>query len=282
MLEAGMLTLTGSPDLGAAWKCYVGPDDVVGIKVNCLGGPQCSTSKEVVSEVIRGVKSAGVPDNNIIVFDRFGLHLRKAGYRHNAGSDGVRCFASEGWLTPAGYDSEVYYEADVGEEKRSCLSAILTQMVTRVINVPVLKDHNASGITAALKNVAFGVVDNTARFHPSACDPAIADICEMFEVRSKIVLHVLDALRVQFEGGPVGNPNFCWSADTLYLATDPVALDTVGLWVIENKRVGEGLSPIAGSNRPPKHIATAAERGLGVGELTGIEVVPVDLPAERA
>ncbi len=278
MLEAGMLRLTGQPDLGAAWKCFVGPGDVVGIKVNCLGAPQCSTTKEVVSEIIRGVKSAGVPDNRIIVFDRFGLHLRKAGYRHNAGPEGVRCFGSEGGRTPAGYDTRICYEADLGEETRSYLSTIVTRMVTKVVNVPVLKDHNASGITAALKNLAFGVVDNTARFHPSACDPAIADIWQMPQVGGKLVLNVLDGLRAQFDHGPVGNPNFCWNPASLFLATDAVALDTIALWVLENKRVAEGLSPITGSNRPPKHIKTAADRGLGVGEWSKIDLVTLDLP----
>ncbi len=278
LLDDAARALSGESSPADAWARWFKPRERVGIKVNCLGAPQCSTTKEVVSEIIRGVKSAGVPDNRIIVFDRFGLHLRKAGYRHNAGPEGVRCFGSEGGRTPAGYDTRVYYEADLGEETRSYLSRIVTRMVTKVVNVPVLKDHNASGITAALKNLAFGVVNNTARFHPSACDPAIVDIWQMPQVGGKVVLNVLDGLRAQFDHGPVGNPNFCWNPASLFLATDAVALDTIALWVLENKRVAEGLSPITGSNRPPKHIRTAADRGLGVGEWSKIDLVTLDLP----
>lgn len=278
MVEAGMLTLTGAGDLAAAWKRFVGPADTVGIKVNSLGGPQCSTSPEMVREIIRGLKSAGVAEEQIVVFDRFGLHLRRVGYRHNPGPQGVRSFGSEGWLSPAGYDPEVYYEADPGPDRRSHLTNIVTRMVTRLINVPVLKDHNVTGITAALKNVAFGVVNNTARFHPLGGDPAVADIWAMPQVGAKVVVTLLEALRAQFDQGPVGNANFSWNPARLFLSVDPVALDTVALRVIEEKRAAEGLPPITGSHRPAKHILTAASRGLGVGEWSKIDLVTVDLP----
>lgn len=279
MLEAGLLRLTGEADLTEAWRLFVGPEDVVGIKVDCSGGPQCSTSKELVGEVIRGLKNAGVPDNEIIVFDRFADDLRRAGYRYNTGSQGVRCFASEGGESPAGYDEAVGYQAPVGDRQRSPASNIVSKMVTRLVNLPVLKDDGAVGIAGALRNVAFGCFSNTDRFLALAGDPAIADIWRLPVIQGKVVLNVMDALRAQFDRGPLADPDFCWNPASLYLATDPVALDTIGLWVIEQKRVTEDLSPIAGSNRPPTHLATAASRGLGVGEWGKIDLVTVDLPA---
>jgi len=282
MMERGMLELTGTPDLGSAWKCFVAPEDVVGIKVDCRGSARGATSKEVVREIIRGVKSAGVADNQIIVFDRFGDKLHAAGYRHNARQEGVRCFATEGWLTPAGYSKEVFYGGGPpGDSTGSFLSTIVGEMVTKVINVPILSDDSSSGISGALKNVAFGVINNTDRFALAAGDPAIADIWTRPEVGEKVVLNVLDALRIQFDRGPSWDPEACWDYSSLLFSTDPVALDTVGLWLIENKRVAEELPAITGSNRPADHIATAAKRGLGVGDWTKIKLVTVDLPRAK-
>jgi len=37
-VERGMAALTGEKDMGKAWRQFVGPEDVVGIKVNTSGG----------------------------------------------------------------------------------------------------------------------------------------------------------------------------------------------------------------------------------------------------
>ena len=70
MLARGMLELTGAEDLTKAWQLFVSPNDVIGLKVNALSGPGCSTHREVVNAIIHGLKLAGVEDENIIVWDQ--------------------------------------------------------------------------------------------------------------------------------------------------------------------------------------------------------------------
>jgi len=54
------------------------------------------------------------------------------------------------------------------------------------------------------------------------------------------------------------------SQPTVSIATDPVAMDTVGWDVIEEARRQNGLPTLARAGREPAYIRTAAELGLGV------------------
>src|SRR5260370_40591126 len=49
--------------------------------------------------------------------------------------------------------------------RRSHVALIVTKKVTKIINVPVLKDHGTGGVTLALKNMSHGMVNNVCRSH---------------------------------------------------------------------------------------------------------------------
>src|SRR5215469_1821087 len=66
MLDEGMKKLTGEPSRAAAWQRFVEPHDVVGIKINSSGAPECCSSPEIVREVIAALRSIGVPAENIV------------------------------------------------------------------------------------------------------------------------------------------------------------------------------------------------------------------------
>ena len=68
------------------------------------------------------------------------------------------------WL---GFDPGVYVEANFfGEDDtRSFLLRMVTEQFTKIINVPNMKDHGASGVTGCLKNIAYGEFNNVARSH---------------------------------------------------------------------------------------------------------------------
>jgi len=55
----------------------------------------------------------------------------------------------------------------------------------------------------------------------------------------------------------------------------PVAVDRVGLEILERKRAAEGLPPLAAEDRPVRYLASAAARRLGCAELADIEVVSI-------
>ncbi|MFQ6096354.1 MAG: DUF362 domain-containing protein, partial [Armatimonadota bacterium] len=281
MIARGITALTGEDDPAAAWRSFVGPDDVVGIKINCLGGPGIITSHAVTDAIIEGCRSAGVPTKSIIVWDRFQMHLLKSGYEVVEEGDGVRCYGTEGGGS-IGYDDEVFWECDPPDKKgnrRSRLTKILTRQITKMINVPVLKDHAEAGVTFCLKNVAYGVADNTARTHeaPWHCDPFTAEICAMPAVRDKWVLNIGDALRGVYEGGPTYSPAFAFEHNTILLSLDPVAMDQIALETIVAKRQENGRPPLEAVGRPPKHIATAARKGLGTNDPRRIERVKLSV-----
>jgi uncharacterized protein (DUF362 family) len=74
-----------------------------------------------------------------------------------------------------------------------------------LINVPVLKDHDGTGITCALKNM-YGVIHNPNKHHPNVCNPNIADLNMLPEIRTRMRLTIYDATTVIYEGGPEYKP----------------------------------------------------------------------------
>ncbi len=281
MVDEGMFALTGKKTAADAWRAFFTPEDVVGIKVNPIGGVKLSTRPEVVNAIVLGLKAAGVKDNNIIVWDRFSYHLATAGFPLNKGSSGVRCYGSE---PTSGYDKKVYYESlddDFNQRQedgaRSLFSAIVTQQATAIINVPVMKDHGIAGVTLCLKNLAFGAINNTQRFHPAPyfCDPASAEVCAHPALKNKVRLHIVDALQACFDGGPAGMKTWTmWNEERLFFGTDPVAIDRIGLEIIDKKRKENNCAPIT---QKAKHIATAEQKGLGVYDKNNIELVELTI-----
>ncbi|MFH1624908.1 MAG: hypothetical protein ABID54_07105, partial [Pseudomonadota bacterium] len=83
MVHEGMKKLAGTPTLSSAWKSFFGPDDIVGIKVNCLGGNMLPPHVEVVMAVVDGLKSAGIVEEDIIIWDRSTSELKRAGFKIN-------------------------------------------------------------------------------------------------------------------------------------------------------------------------------------------------------
>ena len=56
-----------------------------------------------------------------------------------------------------------------------------------LINLPVLKDHDGAGVTIALKNM-YGAIHNPNKYHPNGCDPYVADLNMLPEIRSRMKL----------------------------------------------------------------------------------------------
>ncbi len=288
MVERGLVELTGVERVADAWSLFVAPDDVVGIKINTLSGPGCSSRREVVNAVVAGLRQAGVKDSNIVIWDRFESHLRHTGYAIQQRPGQIRCYATDS--AGVGSDLNVYYEANVAdwipdalkktlEARRgisypnSHFSAIFTQHITKQINIPVLKDHNIAGVTLALKNVAFGICSNTERFHPTPinCDPMIAEVAAHPMVRSKNVLNIADCLSLVYEGGPIVDPEHVLPYRAILVGTDAVAIDSVGLDILERIRREKALPSLWKTNTPPKYLLSAAKMKLGVSELEAIE-----------
>ena len=298
MLDRGLKELTGENSARAAFAKFIVATDVVGIKINPSGAPACCSSPELVREIISGVRAVGVPARNIMVYDRFGSEMDIGSYQVLL-PPGIRIIGvQDGLLDSSGYDANVYCQVDFfGEwETRSYMASVVAKGVDKIINVPTLKDHSAAGVTGCLKNVGYGTFNNVARSHRppySFTNPLIGVMCSVEPLRSKVVLNIMDGMRMVWHGGPLTqNPDFIHPAGVLMVSTDPVAMDTIELEAIEKKRREEGapsvwehsVKSITENNREfyedatknlfyrqPGHIAAAGKLGLGVFELKQID-----------
>ncbi len=271
MMDRAIMKLAGRDSVKEAWKDFVLPADIVGIKINPLAGKQFSTHRIVVDKIVEGLYGAGVLNNQIIIWDRFEAHLINAGYKINRTDKGVRVYATDS--AGVGYDDEVFYETNkdskIRREKgsmKSRYSKLVTRDLDVIINVPVMKHHAMTGVSGCLKNLAFGSVDNTRRFHSSPIhgDPAIAEVFDHEILRDKVVLNIVDGLLASFDGGPVYDPKGEWKYGGILMSRDPVALDQVLLQSVGDKREDMGLPSIT---RLSNHIRSAWRAGIGTNDL---------------
>jgi len=270
MMQEGMMRLTGKSSSVEAWKTFFSPNDVVALKINPIAWMhKAVTHPALIYETINKLKEAGIHDNNIIIWDRFEPHLKDMGLKINHSSRGVRVMGTEFRNGSPEFilDRSVYYKASPASPElgdKSYYSGVMTKIATKVINMPVLKDHSHSGVTFCLKNLAFGVVNNTRRFHALACDPMIADVCSHAVVKSKVVLNIGDALISIYEGGPfLYNRRNRWMEKSVFFGTDMVAMDSIGLNIIEKKRKEQGLPSLWTKRDKPVHLKTSFDRGIG-------------------
>jgi uncharacterized protein (DUF362 family) len=268
LLDRAMQALYGRDHPAEAWRNLVRPGETVGLKVNTLGGRGISTNVPLVAAICQRLQEAGVKPAGIVVWDRDSSELERAGFHLAVGGDRVQCFGTD----RVGYEEELAAYGSVG----SRLSKILTQRCAALINLPVLKDHDGAGVTIALKNM-YGVIHNPNKYHPNGCNPYVADLNMLPEIRGRMRLTICDATTAMYEGGPGYKPEHSWNANALLVSTDPVALDHTGWQMIERKRAEKGLKTLAAEERAPSYIVTAAdaEHRLGTNDPRKIAIVEV-------
>jgi uncharacterized protein (DUF362 family) len=234
-----------------AWENVVHPGQLIALKVNTLGGRGLSTSIGLVDAICERLQQAGIRARDIVIFDRNTAEMERAGFRIRTGGDQVQCFGTD----RLGYEDDLAVFGEVG----SRLSRILTRRCEVLINIPVLKDHDGAGVSIALKNM-YGVIHNPNKYHPNGCNPYVADVNMLPDIRAKLRLHICDATTACFDGGPGFKPQFTWQQNALIVSTDPVALDQAGWQLIERKRAEKGLKTLAAEGREPRYIATGRRR----------------------
>ncbi len=305
MMAQGMRTLTGAATTADAWRRFVTPADVVGIKVNCGGYPYCISAYEIVAETVRQLMAVGVPLPQIYVYERFQNQLDECNYSAHL-PEGLQVVAAERAnrnTDNSGYDPETYLEANFfGEEDtRSNMMRLVSKRLTKIINIPNMKDHGATGVTGCLKNIAYGSFSNVARTHQrgkSHTYSVVPTLASVEPLRSRTVLQIMDGLRGVWHGGPFARTTrYVFYPRQIMFGTDPVAIDRLLLDIIDNKRKEQGAISIwdrspsflkiddgrardADPNvniiiREPGHVEYAASLGLGVHDLAKIKVQDV-------
>ena len=281
LLDQAMMKLTGRDSAKEAWRAIVLPDDIVGIKINPLGGPELSTHAIIVDKIIEGLYGAGVLRKQVLIWDRFENHLLNSGYPITPTEDDVRILASD--TEGIGYDDEVFYESEKDSFSRrengsirSRYSRIVTQMVDVLINVPVLKHHAIAGVSGCLKNLAFGSVDNTRRFHakPLHCNPAVGEILQHKVLKEKLILNIVDGLVASFNHGPTYHADSTWQFNTLFVSADPVILDVLVLQTVNQKREEMELNSVS---KLANYINTASSLEIGTNTLDQVDLRQVEV-----
>lgn len=280
MLDEGIRALTGKRTASVGWKMLVEPNDVVAIRVSATVA-NLSTHHALVDEVIRALLFADVLPENILIWERFSEHLERYGYvprplRERGISSPVGTLvASEGKensIPHLGYDENTFYESDEDLPTRressgtlSFYANLVSKQATRIINLPVLKVHPITGLSGALSSLAFGSVNNTRRFHATGANgiPAVADIWAKGPLRNKHTLTIVDALTGAFATGPGYHPSWYWEANRLYFSRDPVALDTVLLDVLNERRQATTETRLRLLSRETGYLSRAAMLGVG-------------------
>ena len=295
MMHKGIEELTGVA-WQDAWRQFVEPGDVVGIKVNPVGGRNVVSDATVLREIVAGLNAAGIKNRDIVAYDRYRDQFLRVGFDKWL-PEGVRWASAvpkydEIQMDIEGYDPDHYmdmaltlpgYDVNNLTARRSYAAKFVTREVNKLINLAVLKDHQSAGVTLCLKNLSHGSVNNVARSHGTfslnACGAFIPAVVSMPVIRNKVVLNVLDGVKGLYHGGPGANPRFVWEHKTLYFGTDPVALDHIGWQEIDKKRVAVGMKPIVEDkpdqfshfvHRQPEHIEIAGALGLGEFDLAKV------------
>jgi hypothetical protein len=293
MVAHAMLGLTSLKTIDDAWRTFVGPKDVIGLKVNPVAGKLLSTSPEIVEVIIRQLRHAGIPQDHIVIWDRREFELADAGFtaerfpgirivgterKDAAGSftnaNGVlhsEAMIDRSWFYWA--DCEEKYDAEtlpymVNEGKHSYFTKLVTQEFTKIINIPILKNAGAS-VTLCLKNLAYGAITNTGRLHKQLWAETCAEVPAFPPLRDKVVLNIVDGIRGCYNGGPEAKPQFFTDYKTILVGTDPVAVDRVGYDIVIKKRIEEKVQK-EDTPRGRTFLTLAEQMGLGTADIEKI------------
>jgi uncharacterized protein (DUF362 family) len=275
MLERAMTEFTGAPNLVAAIRKFIHPSDVVAVKVNGIAGQSGFTMAvnfELILPVVEAVLAAGVPPGQVTVYEQYPNFL--SGTRVNI----------KGNKLPAGVDAKFHanHLADmphirVFERVRTKYVRFLTR-ATAVIDMTLIKDHSICGYTGTMKNMTHGSIINPHDHHRRHADPQIALLYNHPIMSSRVRLHITDGFKIIYDQGPLDkNPRRRILHGGVYVATDPVAMDTIGWKVIDEARAANRLKSLAESRREPSYIRTAAGLGLGVHDLNAIRLKTVHI-----
>ncbi len=306
MIATGISRLTGQ-SMKESFARFFTTDDVVGIKVNPVGGKIMGNRLELVDAVIEWLVDGGLKKDQIVIWDRFDHMLAEAGFTAER-FPGVRLASlqilgvgDQPWrdeqgnhVSAANFDRDAYYFARglVGKSvpgypsdefylnqhvfagEYSYFGKLITHELTKIINIPVFKNTGA-GISMATKNLGYGSICNTGRLHEKLFFSVCTEVLAAPWVRDKLVLNITDGLRGQYDGGPMANDKFVYPLGALYFATDPFALDMTCHNQITAKRTAMGIA-VNQHPRFTQYLHDAEALGLGVADVAKIDHIRIE------
>jgi uncharacterized protein (DUF362 family) len=268
MLSAGFKSLLKADTAQTAIKTLFPGNSKIGIKPNCVCGMMMSSSVILCKALCGLLQSSGIKGSDIIIWERSERELTHAGYEVNYKPDKPKIVGNDSPGVGFSNQFSSFGSAD------SLVTRVLTEMVDYHINFPILKDHSIAGLCGGLKNM-YGAVHNPNKYHDNICDPYAADISCFPVIKNKQKLIIMDCFNIQYHAGPSYFSKYATKSNKILMSTDPVAMDTKALKILDEIRIKNGLQDLKSSGRYPAYLQTAADEkhGLGNCDLNMIEEI---------
>ena len=145
--------------------------------------------------------------------------------------------------------------------------------ITALICMPGLKAHWLTGAGTVIKN--YILYSGAPRNYHYADSAKLGEIWNLLQVKDKTKLVLVDALRPVCDKGPQFDPRYRWAYCGLIGGSDPVAVEAVGLKIIQSKR--DELQGEPWPLQPPPICVEAADKvyKLGTSDLAKIDIKAV-------
>jgi len=229
MLDATITRLTGLNDAQAAWKALFSPGERIALKVNVFGNSVIWTHYPLVQAVTASLTEAGIPAEQILIYDSMTSEFRTAEYPVNPDGPGVRCRGSD-----ASYSKT--FKIGYGDVM---LSDLLLGC-DALINMPVLKSHMLAGVSFAVKN-HLGTTNYPDRLH--GFETSLPQLSLLPEIKDRTRLIVGDILEanLQYSGSwPYWKADY--KGDGVMMSFDPLAADAAAFEVLQKLETAQGYS----------------------------------------
>ena len=171
-------------------------------------------------------------------------------------------------------------EGNVSVKDRGVIDDPIFQNSTALINVRPMRTHAWSGVGTCIKNYIMFSNDRPS-YHDDSC-ASLASLHDLPIVKGKTRLHILILFTPTFHHRTAQDiaEEYQWKYNGLIVGFDPVAVDAVGLRIIQAKRNAffEEDKPL---NPPAKHIELADTRyHLGNADPAKIDLVKLGWDSE--
>lgn len=211
-----------------------------------------NTNPKLVVEIIRQCLDAGAKE--VYVFDHTCDNWKRC-YKNSGIESAVK--DAGGKIAPA--HSEGYYQEVSVADGKILTKAKEHELILGsdvFINVPILKDHDSSRLTIAMKNLMGNVWDR-GYWHRNDLHQCIAD----FATFRKPTLNVIDAYNVLKQNGPRGiSVSDVVTMKSLLISVDIVAVDTAAAKLF-------GLNP-----SDVRYIQLASDQKVGRMDLENLRI----------
>ncbi|WP_269537417.1 hypothetical protein [Cerasicoccus fimbriatus] len=273
-----------------------GANGKVGLKVYTESGPGLMTPPNLTKAVITSLEKRGFSRYQIFIIDGTESRLRECGYLPSRSGMGDETFfdvpvyaldtsadmTNDLWF----YDSNLpsrermaraissgrgfSFEEDPNDRK-SFLASKLFNETDFWINLPMVSDNEALGVSGAIANATLWNVTNNQRFFQSSANApvAAAEIGAIPELYDKWVFSIVSLERYQFLGGPRFNAQYTGREKRLWLSANPVAIDYL-MWrkLMKDRRSAQ----FAVQETEPPLFEYASTLGLGPYRLNELKL----------